>query len=205
MKMQTTETTQGEGGGLREPGTFHVVINDVREGESQKGKEINGVTVTFEVLDGTVKGQQGKTHTESFFMPTAQDNEKNADMKLRKLTAMAIAGNVLQPTQLGTEADIPFASMVGKQMVVKFDNQMEMDGEGDYTIPSKYIRVSYSDFFHIDDPAVSAVPKNAEAVSLVDKADRHPEPWFAFKKKRATGQTRQTAGASKSSDASGLW
>jgi hypothetical protein len=205
MKMQTTETTQGEGGGLREPGTYHVVINDVRERESQKGKPIEGVTVTFEVLDGTVKGQQGKTHTESFFLPTMQDQEKNASMKLRKLTAMALAGNVLQPSELGTEADIPFASMVGKQMVVKFDHQMEKDGEGNNTIPSKYIQVSYSDFYHIDDPAVSAVPKNADALSLVEKSDRHPEAWFAFKKKRGTGQPRPAATASKASDATGLW
>lgn len=196
MKVTTTETTQGEGGGLRDAGTYHVVVNEVREGESQKGKPIDGLTVSFEVFDGTTKGQAGKTHTESFFLPTKKDEEKTASMKLRKLTAMAIAGNLMQPEQLGEELDIPFASMVGQQMVVKFDHQMEMDGEGKYTIPSKYIQVSYSDLFHVDDPAVKSVPKNADALSLIDKAHRHPEQWFAWKKKRGAVPASKPAASS---------
>lgn len=207
MKIATTETTQGEGGGLREAGTYHVVVNDVREGESRNGKAIDGLTVTFEVFDGTVKGQGGKTHTESFFVPTLQDDEKKAGMKLRKLTALAIAGNVMQPSQLGAELDIPFASMVGSQMVVKFDHQMEMDGDGKYTIPSKYLQVSYSDMYHVDDPDVSGVPKSADAIGLIPKPHRHDESWFAFKKRRAAkpvakSRSPQMAGANANSSVS---
>lgn len=180
MKISTTETVNGEGGGLDEAGTYHVVVTNVIEGESKKGKPIDGITVTFEVMDGTAKGKTGKTHTESFFLPTSQD--KKPEMKLRKLTALAIAGNVLRPEDLGTEADIPFNSMVGMQMVVKFDHQMEMDGDGKYTIPSQYLQVAYSDLFHVDDPAVKSVPKNNDALSLITKQLRHDDAWFAFKK-----------------------
>ena len=197
MKIETTETTQGEGGGLREAGTFHCVVNEVREGESSGGKAIDGLTVTLEVLAGTVDGQAGKTHSESFFLPTLQDDEKKKGMKLRKLTAMAIAGNVLQPENMGKEADIPFDSMVGCQMVVKFDHQMEMDGNGQYTIKSKYIQVAYSDIFHVDDPAIAAVPKNADALSLFPTEQRHDEAWFGWKKRKANGTPakREAVGA----------
>jgi hypothetical protein len=201
MKLQTTESTQGEGGSLSVAGSFHCVITEVLEGLTKKGKAIDGITVTFEVLDGTVQGCAGKSHTESFFLPTSQDNDKNSAMKLRKLTAMAIAGGVMLPKQLGQEIDIPFAEMADRQIVVKFDHQMEMDGNGEYTIPSKYIQVSYSDLFHVDDPAVKAVPKNTEALSLIDKTfGRHPEGWFAWKKKKSAPPKRQAVGAVNGSD-----
>ena len=199
MKIPTTETTQGEGGILDVPGTFHVVINEVLEGQTKKGKAIDGLTVAFEVLDGTEKGKEGKVHTESFFLPTLQDKDTSAAMKLRKITAMAVAGNVLTPEQLGTEAEIPVGEMIGSQMIVKFDHQMELDGEGKYTIPSQYIQVAYSDLFHVDDPAVKAVPKNGEALGLIPKEHRHNEAWFAWKKRvgkqKPAGATQQTAKA----------
>jgi len=184
MKLQTTESTQGEGGSLSVAGSFHCVITEVLEGLTKKGKAIDGITVTFEVLDGTVQGCAGKSHTESFFLPTSQDNDKNSAMKLRKLTAMAIAGGVMLPKQLGQEIDIPFAEMADRQIVVKFDHQMEKDGNGEYTIPSKYIQVSYSDLYHVDDPAIEAVPKNADALSLIPQELRHNAEWFAWKKPR---------------------
>jgi len=202
MKMQTTETTQGEGGGLQAAGTYHVVVNDVREGESRKGTPIDGLTVTFEALAGTVEGQAGKTHTESFFLPTLDDKEKNAAMKLRKLTAMAVAGNIIQPDQLGQEVDIPFAQMVGQQMVVKLEQQMEKDGNGEYTIPTKYVQVSYSDLYHVDDPAVKVVPKNSDALGLIAKTSRHQESWFAWKQKKAAAPaaSRQPVAAMNGAD-----
>lgn len=205
MKIPTTETTQGEGGTLDAPGTYHVVINEVLEGQTKKGKAIEGLTVTFEVLAGTEKGKEGKSHTESFFLPTMQDKETSAAMKLRKITAMAVAGNVLAPEQLGTEAEIPFDSMVGSQMVVKFDHQMEMDGEGNYTVPSRYIQVAYSDLFHVDDPAVKAVPKNADALGLIPKEHRHNEAWFAWKKRKPAQRQAAVAGTTNGTEASDLF
>lgn len=192
MRISTTETTQGEGGGLREEGTYHCVVTEVFEGESKKGNPIEGVTVTFEVMAGTVEGQAGKSHTESLFLPTMSD--KKPEMKLRKLTALAIAGNVLQPADLGREVDIPFRDMVGSQMVVKFDHQMEMDGNGEYTVKSQYLQVAYSDMFHVDDPAVKAVPKSDDALSLIPDEHRHDEAWFAWKKKPRTHRQAVAAG-----------
>ena len=76
FSFDAPETTTGEGGGLSEPGTYHVVINDVREGESTKGKPIDGLTITVEVLAGTVGGQANKTRSESLFAPNLEDAEK---------------------------------------------------------------------------------------------------------------------------------
>ena len=115
---------------------------------------------------------------------------------------MAVAGNIIQPDQLGQEVDIPFAQMVGQQMVVKLEHQMEKDGNGEYTVPTKYVQVSYSDLYHVDDPAVKAVPKNADALTLISKDKRHPESWFAWKAKKAVAPaaSRQPVAAMNGAD-----
>jgi hypothetical protein len=184
------ETTTGEGGGLSTPGTYHVVINEVREGESATGKAIDGLTITVEVLDGTTKGMGGKTRSESLFLPSLKDQEKEQQsgqpsMPRKKLAALFIAANAMQPDQLGKPVNVDTSKMVGQQCVIKFEHQMEKDGDGKYTVPTQYIQISYSDIFHVDDPDVSAIPKSAEALGLIPREFRHDAAWFAWKKKKA--------------------
>jgi hypothetical protein len=200
------ETTTGEGGGLSTPGTYHVVINEVREGESAQGKPIDGLTITVEVMDGTTKGMSGKTRSESLFVPSLKDQEKEQQtgqpsMPRKKLAAMFIAANAMQPDQLGKPVDVDTAAMVGQQCVIKFEHQMEKDGEGKYTVPTQYIQISYSDIFHVDDPDVKAVPKSADALSLIPAEYRHNEAWFAWKKKKVAAKPAMaTAGATSADD-----
>lgn len=193
------ETTQGEGGGLTTPGTYHLVINEVREGESSTGKPIDGLTITVEVLAGTTEGQAGKTRSESLFLPSLKDLEKEEKnngapcMARKKLAALFIATNAMKPEQLGKPVNVDAAAMVGQQCVIKFEQQMEQGGDGKYDVPTQYIQISYSDIFHVDDPDVAAVPKNAEALSLIPFEGRHPEAWFAWKKKKAGGANGKPA------------
>jgi hypothetical protein len=200
------ETTTGEGGGLSTPGTYHVVINEVREGESAQGKPIDGLTITVEVMDGTTKGMSGKTRSESLFVPSLKDQEKEQQtgqpsMPRKKLAALFIAANAMQPDQLGKPVDVDTAAMVGQQCVIKFEHQMEKDGEGKYTVPTQYIQISYSDIFHVDDPDVKAVPKSADALSLIPAEYRHNEAWFAWKKKKVAAKPAMaTAGATSVDD-----
>lgn len=199
------ETTQGEGGGLTTPGTFHCVINDVVEGQTSQGKPIDGITVTFEVLAGTVDGQAGKTRTETLFAPSIKDEEReqksgSPSMARKKLAALFIASNVMDPTKLGQAVNVDVAMMVGQQVVIAFERQMEKDGNGKYTVETQYIQISYADIFHVDDPDVKDVPKNEDALSLIPAAKRHGEEWFAWKKKKAAPAERQPVAAAVSAD-----
>lgn len=210
MKMNAPTTTQGEGGALSEPGTYHVIINKVIEGESSTGKAIDGITIEVEVMAGTTSGMEGKTRKESLFVPSMKDEEREAQtgqpsMARKKLAALYIATNQMTPDQLGQPIDVDDMAMIGEQCVIKFDRQMEQDGEGKYTVETKYIQISYSDIFHVDDPQIAAVPKNADALGLIDKSHRHPEQWFAWKKRRAATLQRQAVGAGASTKADDLF
>jgi hypothetical protein len=211
FSFDAPETTQGEGGGLSVPGTFHVVINDVVEGQTAKGKPIDGLTVTFEVLAGTVDGQAGKTRSETLFVPSLQDIQREEQsgtpsMPRKKLAALFIAANAMGPEQLGKPVNIDVATMVAQQLVIKFERQKEKDGQGKYTIETDYIQISYSDIFHVDDPAVAAVPKNSEALSLIEPAKRHPAAWFDWKKRKvAAPRPLAHAGSNSAVNAEDLW
>ena len=192
MTFEAPATIEGGGGFLEEAGTYHVVINEVLEGQSSKGAPIDGITVTFEVLAGTSKGQESKTKQESLFAPSLKDVEKEQKngspcMARKKLGALLIATNLMDPAKLGQPINFEPSEMIGRQIVIKFDHQKEMDGEGKYTVETKYLQISYSDIYHVDDPAVASVPKNADALSLIPAEHRHDEAWFGWKKRKANG------------------
>jgi hypothetical protein len=208
FSFDAPETTQGEGGGLNTPGTYHVVINDAIEGQTSQGKPIDGLTVTVEVLAGTVKDMVGKTRSETLFAPSMKDVEKEektgtAGMSRKKLAALFIASNAMDPNQLGKPVNVDVASLVGQQCVIKFERQYEKDGNGEYTIETKFIQISYSDIFHVDDPSVKDVPKSAEALSLIPPGNRHNEGWFEWKKKKVAAAKRQPVAAA--AEANDIW
>lgn len=187
FEFDAPETTKGEGNAIGEPGTYHVCVTDVMEGESSKGKPIDGVTIAMDILSGTTPGQEGKSHTESYFSPDMSQEEKRQEAAKRKLAALFIAGGVLQPAQLGRPAKIEVADMVGRQFVIKLERRMDKDeATGKWDVPTKYVQTAYSDIFHIDDPEVAAVPKNEDALSMIPTELRKPEAWFDFKKKKTS-------------------
>ena len=132
MTFEAPATIEGGGGFLEEAGTYHVVINEVLEGQSSKGAPIDGITVTFEVLAGTSKGQESKTKQESLFAPSLKDVEKEQKngapcMARKKLGALLIATNLMDPAKLGQPINFEPSEMIGRQIVIKFDHQKEMD------------------------------------------------------------------------------
>lgn len=72
-----------------QPGAFFAKIVGVDEESDQKGKMI----VDFEILSGTIPGQEGKIHREWF-------DKSNQKMAIRKLTALAIACGLTTVDQL---------------------------------------------------------------------------------------------------------
>lgn len=198
MEFDAPEDVKGEGGNfLDAPGTYHIVITDVKPGESQKGKPIDGFTFHFDVLAGTVDGCSGKSGSQSLFAPDLSKEQKSIDAAKRKLAAFFIATGVMTPDQLGKPVNIDESAANGKQLLVKFARKMEKDGEGNYTVETKFLEIHYSDIFHVDDPEVKDIPKNADALGMIETKDRHPDTWFAFKEKKAA--TKSAAAESTSS------
>lgn len=195
----------GDSNRLSEPGTYHLVITDIREGEGPNGKACDGFTFEADVLAGTTEGCVGKTIKETLFQPNMKGTEDSQRMSRKKLAAFFIATDVMNPNQLGRSVAIDVEAAKGKQLIVEFDRQKDKDEKtGKYTIPTKYIQVAYANIYHVDDPDVKDIPKNADALGCRDDSLKHDSDWFAFKDKtkKLAKQSKQPAMAGASSSSS---
>ena len=192
---EAPESVSGGGGFLDEPGTYHFVINQAFDDQGKRKKDgtrsaISGCTLELVCLGGTVDGCEGKSHSETLFYPSPQGSEKANAVKLRALAALLIASNQMTPDQLGGQMEIDQSVLDAivqreTQVVMKLRQQMENDGNGNYTVVTKFLELDYANVYHVDDPEVAAVPKDAEALGLLPKEHRHDEAWFSFKKRSA--------------------
>ena len=198
MDFDAPEDVAGEGGNfLSEPGIYHVIITEIKDGKGPKDNPIDGFTFEMDILGGNVEGCSGKKHRECLFAPDMSKNESSQLSSRRKLAAFFIATNVMTPDQLGkpTKIDVPSAN--GMQLVIEFERQMDLDeSTGKWDKPTKFLRIAYSNIYHVDDPDVKGIPKNEDALGMIDENFRHDAKWFDFKKKDGGG------GASKPEPAS---
>jgi hypothetical protein len=119
-----------------------------------------------------------------FFAPNYAKGEKSVAATKRQNTAFALAANLIDPNALGTKAAVELTNAEGAQIVVKLARKMDQDPvTQEWTVPSKFLQISYSDIWHVDDPAAKDHPKDAEAIAVIPKEKRHSAEWFAFKSK----------------------
>lgn len=183
----------GDSNRLSEPGTYHLVITNVCEGEGPNGKPCDGFTFEADVLAGTVEGCAGKTVKETIFAPNMKSSDDAQKMSRKRLAAFFIATDVMTPDQLGKSVNIEVSAAVGKQLVAEFDRQMEKDAAGKYTVPSKYIQISYANIYHVDDPDIKDIPKSKDALGMRDAGSKHDASYFAFKAKTKAVAKREPA------------
>lgn len=190
--FDTADDVAGGGGFVADPGTYHMVVTNILEGQGKKGSPINGFTVEADVLAGTVQGCDGKKWSESLFGPSG-NSEAGDEWSKKKITAFLLATNLITPDKLGSRITAELQDAIGRQFLVRLEREMELDGKtGKYTIPGKYLQIVFANIYHVDDPDVKDIPKNADAIGLVPKEHRHDATWFAFKSKKST-QSAQPA------------
>lgn len=188
---EAPESVSGGGGFLDEPGTYHFVVSQGFDDQGKRKKDgsrspISGCTLELVCLGGTVEGCEGKSHSETLFYPSPNGSEKANDIKKRALAALLIAANQMQPESLGGQMAIDQSVLDAivernTQIVMKLGRQMENDGNGNYTVETRFLQLDYANVYHVDDPEVAAVPKDAEALKLIDQQFRHGSDWFGFK------------------------
>ncbi len=144
----------------KEPGTYHMIIQGVDDLPTKKdGTPIDNADfrVNFAILAGTVDGQQDKTGELTFFHPKATEKNGGA-FTIKKADRMLLAVCMISDEDKGAEVDIDYQDMVGRQFIAKLELSQD----------EKYLQLSYADVYHVDDPAVAAIPKNQEALKLIE-------------------------------------
>lgn len=203
MRIPTARGEDLTGGGdfLNLPGTYHLLIDRMHVGMSVKDEPIDGTTVECTVLDGDVQGQAKKKVNLTLWDIKLDKPVEEQHVTVRCLTNFYLAANVLQPEQLGKEVDINPEDADSHQVVIKLQYAQKKEN-GNWVEDRKFLRINFSDVYHVDDPAVANVPKNASALKAIDPKYRHDAAWFAFKEKKDIGSNGNTAVASAASSSS---
>lgn len=148
------------GGFLQEPGTYHLCVTDITENPTNKqGQLIDNAAfrVSCEALGGTVAGQEHKTVDILFFHPKPSDKNEGAFAR-KKIDRFLLSVGLMTDEDKDKEIDIDLSQCVGRQFLA----QLEQDEEN-----QKFLRVSFSEIYHVDDPAKKTIPKNEAALRLI--------------------------------------
>jgi hypothetical protein len=194
------ELSHKGGATLTETGWYHVTIEQVKDGLGPNDKPINGFTTEVNILAG--KPDNAKVESSeflnkklnlTFWAPDMSKSEGAQTMTRRINTAFLLAVDLMTPEQLGKPLEVDPMAAVGRHFVVHLEKQQKQDGNGNY-VDGKYLRIAYSDIFHIDDPQVSHVPKNVASLKYIKPEHRHKAEYFAYKAKNgASGVAATTA------------
>lgn len=141
-------------------GQYHLAIQDV-DYESEKAVKGKGLRLIFEILAGTVPGQDGLTFTQTFKWPSAE--HKDGGEFVRKLiTKLLLATGYKHKSEIGKRMEVEWTDLVGRQIVAKL-KAYKRDHEGKHF---EGVEIDGLNFWHVDHEDAASVPKDAGALEL---------------------------------------
>lgn len=199
-KHTTGGDTSDGGKFLSDDGTYHLLITGMEEVPTKKdGAPIDNAAFRAElsVLSGTVDGQKDKVTDILFFGPKPSDKNDGAFAK-KKIDRFFLAAGLATREQLDekdNQLEIELNDACGRQIVAKFTSEEGKNGK-------PMLGLSFCDIWHIDDPKVKSIPKDAESLAMLPASDRWVGEQKAEKKKPAdkTAEKKQPAAADDYSD-----
>ncbi len=145
------------GGGRPAPGQYHVIINVGKEVVSEK--DTPGTEIEFQVLAGTVPGQEGTVVVETFWQ---------TERAISRLLAFAMSCGVLRP---GENKDVSGPDYNGLQLVIEVQPRKYTDSEGN---EKETVEVSYNGFWEVGHPEVKDVPKDQNTIQQIGQVAQQP-------------------------------
>ena len=187
MEIDLPQNMETESNFLNEVGTYHVAVLNVDESPTTRdGAPVDGFKVHFCVLDGTMVGQGKKEIELTFYNPKASD-KNNGEFAKRKQARFAMATGILPQAQPGQRVSVNLQDAAGRQLVIEVERKTDQaTGQ-----PSKFLQLAWANIWHVDDPAVSAVPKDAAALGLLSATLRRKPESFQTTKPAANANGRQ--------------
>lgn len=159
MKIDVSETLE-TGNFLTDEGIYHVVVDDIDEAPLNASRELlQAFKVSFTTLNGTVAGQNGKAGSLMFWLPKLDSKDAGKFARI-KITRFLKAIDLLSDDQLGKSVDVDMQQARGRQLVVHLEKN------------DKYLDLRYADIWHIDDPAVSKIPKDEKSIAALPESQR---------------------------------
>lgn len=162
---------------LKLGGDYHVTITTVHEGTMPPDKDGNSTPITnggFSVTAEVLHGDQAEKKFTLLF-PNGNYNHKDQGVFSRKKqAAFCIACDLIKPGVAGS-VEVNIQDAVGSQCIVELEEEEYEDASGK---KQQRVQLKYAGIYHIDDPRVKKIEKNAKAVSTIPAEYRHDEKYF---------------------------
>lgn len=184
------------GGYVKEPGLYHFVVTEVKEGLSSKDKPIEGSTLCMVCMAGSVPDCKEKKFDLVMWYPKPSDSEGQLAMTDRRFTNLGIAGGLVDPSKLGEELEYDEKELAGQQILVELEFNQTQDDDGKWVDdPEKGLRLAYANVYHVDDPTAAKYPRLKDAIDMIDQKYRKDEAFFAFRggKVESGGEAKKPA------------
>lgn len=189
MKMAVPESYDSGPQYVDKEGRYHVQVLEVNEGVNGNGKPFDGFHLKLGIVEGEHEDQIGRSIDISVFNPSG-NSEKGDEVSRRLQTNLVIACNLFDPgaVKAGQEVEIDITKAMHQQFIAHLAYGKEKDGK-------RYLQFHYSDVWHVDDPLVSSVKKDAKMLSILPSQLRKKPEFFAYKAKKKPEAKKEMASA----------
>jgi hypothetical protein len=190
-----------DGGYVKLPGFYHLIVTQVDDPVTKKDGSLwtgKAFRVHFEVLGGNVAGQDKKTVNVAYNEPLPSHSD-GGEFCGRLIDRFALAVGLIGPADK-QKPYVVDAPIVGRQVIANLECSTDRDGNatGFMDIAGRGLEI-----YHIDDPTVSAIPKNAGAMKLIPAAFRRAAKRDATAMASGTPAVTPTTNGSAASVANG--
>lgn len=149
-------------------GTYHLAISAVNmEPVSKKGEAKNGIEISFQVLAGSVEGQEKKSFRETFYWPSPSNKDGGTFLR-KRLARLGLVTGVIAPDNLGKSVAVPWPDMEARHLVAAIKHETFTGDNGKESLSAK---IDGLKMWHVASPEVVAIPKDAEALEVMPMGD----------------------------------
>ena len=160
--MNQTDDLHGKP--LIEDGQYHAVIELIDESPENYDRNLkDGIEVKFQILAGTVPGQEKRTLTSYYPYPNSSHKD-GGKFSAQKLCVLTEALGLTSPADRGRTVELDWQAGVGRQVIIGVQKKKYTKNDG---TEGKIAELSNAGcaVFHWSDPTMEAVPKNAAALA----------------------------------------
>lgn len=160
--VQSEDDIQGNQKPL--PGRYHAVVKDVKyqmkgtdkkwiDLEEEDSDSAERIRFTFQVLAGTVPGQEDREFQDDFYL---------SEKAIPRIQRFALCVGLLRPGEVDKE--VLFSHSIGQQLVVEVDEEEYKTEDGK---TGKKTKMTWMGMWSLNNKAVEDVPRNRDALSLI--------------------------------------
>jgi hypothetical protein len=162
MKWGTGDDMGSGNTRVSKAGDYHMVIEDISEpAVKPDGTLIQNSLfgIVAKVFATNAAGQEDKEWRGVWFNPNLQAKD-GGKFDRKKVDRFLLAVGLINPSDKGIEADLELSDAIGRQFLVRLEENQTRDGK-------TVVQMKFADIYHVDDPEAADIPKSQEGLSMI--------------------------------------